>query len=37
MDKIEGFALLVKIIDKDLRHEDYDRVTELADKYYKYK
>lgn len=37
MDKIEGLELLKKIIDKDLKHEDYDRVTELADKYYKMK
>lgn len=37
MDKVKGEQLLVKIIDKDLKHEDYERVTELADKYYKYK
>lgn len=37
MDKIEGLALLMKIIDKELVHEDYDRVTKLAEKYYKLK
>jgi hypothetical protein len=33
----EGLELLKKIIDKDLRHEDYTRVMELAEKYYKLK
>jgi hypothetical protein len=37
MDKIEGLELLKKIIDKEIYHEDYKRVTELADKYYKLK
>lgn len=37
MDKIEGFELLKKIVDKDIVHEDYDRVVTLADKYYKMK
>ena len=37
MDKIAGLELLKGIIDKEIRHEDYDRVTKLADKYYKLK
>jgi len=37
MDKILGLELLKKIIKDNLRHEDYTRVTDLADKYYKYK
>ena len=37
MNKIEGLELLKKIIDKGIFHEDYKRVTELADKYYKLK
>ena len=37
MDKVEGLELLKKIIEKDLRHQDYIRVTELAEKYYKMK
>ena len=37
MDKVEGLELLKKIIDKDLRHQDYDRVTLLAKKYYQMK
>lgn len=35
MDKNEGLELLKKIIDKEIKHEDYDHVTKLADKYYK--
>lgn len=37
MDKIAGLELLKKIIDKSMVHEDYDRVTLLAEKYYKMK
>lgn len=37
MNKKEGYDLLVKIVDKDLKHQDYERVTELADKYYRFK
>lgn len=37
MNKIGGLELLKKIIDKDLKHEDYERVTKLAEKYYKLK
>lgn len=37
MDKIEGLALLKTIIDKQIHHEDYKRVVELAEKYYKMK
>jgi hypothetical protein len=37
MDKVVGLGLLKKIIKDDLKHEDYVRVTDLADKYYKYK
>jgi hypothetical protein len=37
MDKVVGLGLLKKIIKNDLKHEDYVRVTDLADKYYKYK
>lgn len=37
MDKVEGLELLKRIIDKDLTHQDYIRVTELAEKYYKMK
>ncbi len=34
MDKIEGYGLLKNVIDKDIVHEDYPRVTALAEKYY---
>ncbi|MEN6568994.1 MAG: hypothetical protein ABFC18_03175 [Rikenellaceae bacterium] len=37
MDRVEGYGLLKKIIDKNIVHEDYDHVTKLADKYYKMK
>jgi hypothetical protein len=37
MKKEEGLELLKKIIDKEITHQDYVRVTELADKYYKMK
>ena len=37
MDKNEGLELLTVIIDKELRHQDYDRVVDLADLYYKLK
>lgn len=37
MDKVAGYDLLVKIIDKEIHHEDYDRVTSLAKKYYQMK
>ena len=34
MDKIEGYGLLKDVIDKGIVHEDYPRVTALAEKYY---
>ena len=37
MDKIEGLDLLKKIVDKDIVHQDYERVTKLAELYYKMK
>ena len=37
MDKVDGLELLKTVIDKELKHQDYERVTELADKYYKMK
>lgn len=37
MDKVAGLELLKTVIEKKLRHQDYDHVTELADKYYKMK
>jgi hypothetical protein len=37
MDKIVGLELLKKIIDKEIVHQDYNRVTDLADKYFKMK
>jgi hypothetical protein len=37
MDKVQGLELLVKVIDKELYHQDYEHVTALADKYYKMK
>jgi len=37
MDKETGFELLKKVIKDEIYHQDYKRVTELADKYYKMK
>ena len=37
MIKEEGYNKLKEIVNKELFHEDYKRVTELADKYYKMK
>lgn len=37
MDKETGFELLKKVIKDEVYHQDYDRVKELADKYYKMK
>lgn len=37
MDRFEGLELLKKIIDKEIFHEDYKRVVELAELYYKLK
>ena len=37
MDKKEGLILLRKIIEDELVHQDYKRVTDLSDKYYKMK
>lgn len=37
MDKVAGYDLLKIIVDKELTHEDYTRVTTLEDKYYKLK
>lgn len=37
MDKVEGLELLKGVIEKELYHQDYVHVTELADKYYKMK
>jgi hypothetical protein len=35
MDKIRGLEVLKGVVKENLTHEDYDRVTELADKYFK--
>jgi hypothetical protein len=35
MDKIVGLELLKEIVKDDKKHQDYDRVIKLADKYYK--
>lgn len=35
MTKEEGYNYLVDVIEHDIRHVDYERVTDLADKYYK--
>jgi hypothetical protein len=35
MNKLEGFQELRRIIAGGVRHKDYKRVCELADKYYK--
>lgn len=37
MDREEGYKLLVKIIDKEIVHQDYKRVTGLAEKYFRMK
>ncbi|MDD5433988.1 MAG: hypothetical protein PH343_01030 [Nitrospira sp.] len=37
MDKFEGYEVLRGIIDEEIYHEDYKRVTDLAEKYYKLK
>lgn len=37
MTKDDGLILLEEIIRDDIKHQDYKRVTELADKYYKLK
>ena len=37
MDKITALELLKKVIKENITHQDYDRVVELADKYYKMK
>ena len=37
MEREEGLKLLTKIIDKEIVHQDYKRVTDLADKYFKMK
>ena len=37
MDKVKGLELLKKVIEKEIYHQDYDRVNALADKYYKMK
>ena len=37
MDKETGFELLKKVIKDEVYHQDYKRVIELADKYYKMK
>ena len=37
MDKITALELLKTVIEKNTTHQDYKRVTELADKYYKMK
>jgi len=37
MDKVKGLEVLTGIVDKETYHEDYVRVTELADKYYQLK
>src|SRR4030042_5526893 len=35
MDKIEGFPVLLDVVKNDKKHQDYERVKELAEKYYK--
>lgn len=37
MDKEKGLELLKTVIEKEIYHQDYVRVTDLADKYYKMK
>lgn len=37
MKKEEGYGVLLNIVEKDVTHEDYERVTELAELYYKLK
>jgi hypothetical protein len=37
MDKEEGFVKLVSVVKDEITHQDYKRVTDLADKYYKMK
>lgn len=37
MDKVTGLEFLKKVIDKEIKHQDYKRVTDLADLYYKMK
>jgi hypothetical protein len=37
MDKIVGLELLKNVIDKEIYHQDYKHVVNLADKYYKMK
>lgn len=35
MDKVKGLEVLIDVIKNDRRHPDYNRVTSLADKYFK--
>lgn len=37
MDKTRGLEILTEVVEKNLKHQDYDHVTELAEKYYKMK
>ena len=35
MDKVKGFEVLVDVVKNNKTHQDYKRVTDLADKYFK--
>src|SRR5665648_1209137 len=37
MDKETGLVILTDVIKDNKRHQDYEHITELADKYYKMK
>ena len=37
MDKIQGLEILTDVVEHDLKHVDYERVTQLASLYYKMK
>lgn len=37
MTKDEGLVKLIEIVEKEIRHQDYDRVVKLAEHYYKLK
>lgn len=37
MDKATAYKLLIKVIDEEITHQDYERVTKLASLYYKMK
>jgi hypothetical protein len=35
MDKVKGYEVLIEVVKNNKTHQDYERVTELADLYYK--